>query len=137
MINQEHYRQIAEVAQRNGASFEALAERYENGLSIEQIMLTNGRNLLLPDEQWITLDQAAAIIGTTTFTFSAIAGLKGKDYYGIGTKSRSLKPGAGCRGAGRLVLRADIVELTRIKRAMGISLIMALRVFHAKFKGII
>jgi hypothetical protein len=137
MINEEHYRQIADAAVQQGVSYDHLAEKYERGVPIELVVKCAGRRVIAPDHEWITLNSAAEILGTSCYSFSTCAGKTGNNYFGIGTKSRSMNTAAGCRGVGRLVLKVDIIELKRIRTQMHLSLAMALRVFHAKFQGII
>lgn len=120
MINTEHYRQIAAAAEATGVSYDTLAARYERGMPIEQVIGS-------PDAVWINLEQAANIMGTTYGTLTAA---KLTDQC-LATKSASKKKGASCRGAGRLILRADAMEIARIKREVGVSLQCALKIMRA------
>lgn len=129
------YEHIAKLAEKNGANFEKLCGRAENGARTDSELL--GESLRQADANWLTTQQAASHLAMTYCTF--VSSLMGGELncYGIRYRSRSrIKPN-GRRGCGVLYCRSDLDEIIRLRRAIGSSSMAALRVFQAMRKGLI
>lgn len=129
------YDHIASLAKDNGANFEHLCKRAEEGAWTDEELL--GSTIRQPDERWLTTPQAAERVSMTYSTF--VSTLMGGDlnYFGIRHRSRSrIKPNAR-RGCGVLYDRYDLDEIVRIRRILKSSNMAALRVFQAKRKGLL
>lgn len=134
-IQSINYRRIAALAEANGASFERLCKRAEEGARTDAELL--GSCVRQPNDQWLTAPQAAEQLSMTYSTFVSTLMDGDLDYFGIRHRSRSrIKPSAR-RGCGVLYYRGDLDEIARIRRVLKSSNVAALRVFQAKRKGVL
>ena len=130
------YSMIARVAASSGVSFESLcAEAEVRGARTPEALL-EGKGLSDPDVEWVVSQEAAKIVGTSYATFMHLTSEKSAlRHYGIRSRSRSQKNPNSRRGCGVLWHRSDLAETARIRKAVGVTLTTAMKIFQAKKLG--
>lgn len=134
MINREHYRMIARAAVLNCVSYDTLAEKYEGGMPLDEVLRSNRCHTLPDSGEWCWMHEASRIMGCSYLTLVGIGTKNG--YLGLDTKSAS-KNGKKAQGCGRLVRRSDAKEIARIKREVSVSLTTAFKILQAKKDGVL
>jgi len=129
------YNHIATLAKNNGANFERLCKRAEEGARTDAELL--GSCVRPPNENWLTTPQAADRLAMTYSTFVSTLMAGELDYFGIRYKSRSRINPKSRRGCGVLYHCRDLDEIVRIRKILKSSNMAALRVFQAKCQGLL
>ncbi len=134
------FQRLEELANTSqGVTFDIVLRRAMNGVTDEDELARPSMIPATPD--WLTIPDACAVLCAKPGT---LAGIWHKHptalYWGIRAKTRSTKVklerhGKGARGCGLLLYRPDLERVMEIKRAAGLSLTNALRVFCAESEG--
>ena len=135
LIRSIDYNRIAALAKANGANFERLCKRAEEGARTDAELL--GSCIRQPNSDWLTTPKAAEYLSMTYSTFVSTLMGGDLDYFGIRYRSRSRVNPSSRRGCGVLYDRSDLEEIVRLRRVLQSSNMAALRVFQAKRKGVL
>ena len=91
-------------------------------------------SLRMPDEKWITVQQAAQLLHVTPSAIQSTSSTLNQKYgvpsFGCRVRTRSTRGASHGRGCGWLYFRTDIENIRRIRRGFRVSLARAAYIAH-------